>query len=59
MLVPVLFIIYICDLFILNDGLEFGRYANDTTPFVVYGENWTNTLWIRKTSGWDFLMVFK
>ena len=33
-----LFIIYICHLFILNNHLEFGSYADDTTPFV-YGEN--------------------
>ena len=33
-----LFIIYIYDLFILNDHLEFGSYSDDTTPFV-YGEN--------------------
>ena len=26
------FIIYICDLFILNDHLEFGSYADDTIP---------------------------
>ena len=32
-----LFIIYICDLFILNDDLEFGSYADDTIPFV-YGQ---------------------
>ena len=35
---PLLFIIYICDLFILSDHLEFRSYADDTTPFV-YGEN--------------------
>ena len=35
---PLLSIIYICDLFILNDNLEFGSYADDTTPFI-YGEN--------------------
>ena len=34
---PLLFITYICDLFILRDHLAFGSYANDTTPFV-YGE---------------------
>ena len=38
-----LFIIYICDLFILNDHLAFGRYADDTTPFV-YGENFDEIL---------------
>ena len=25
--------IYICDLLVLNDNLEFGSYADDTTPF--------------------------
>ena len=40
---PPLFIIYICDLFILNDHLEFGSYADDTTPFV-YGENFDEIL---------------
>ena len=35
---PLLSIIYICDLFILNDNLEFGSYADDTTPFI-YEEN--------------------
>ena len=35
---PPLLIIYICDLFILNNHLQFGSYADDTTPFV-YGEN--------------------
>ena len=35
---PLLFIIYICDLFILIDYLEFGSYANDSTPFFS-GEN--------------------
>ena len=34
---PLLFIIYIWDLFILNDHPEFGSYADDTTHFV-YGE---------------------
>ena len=28
---PLLFIVYICDLFILNDHLEFGSYVDDTT----------------------------
>ena len=32
-----LFRIYICDLFIFIDHLEFGSYADDTTPFV-YGK---------------------
>ena len=40
---PLLFIIYICDLFILSDHLEFGSYADDTTPFV-YGENFDEIL---------------
>ena len=40
---PLLFIIYICNLFILNDHLEFGRYADDTTPFV-YGKNFDEIL---------------
>ena len=38
-----LFIIYICDLFILNDHLEIGSHADDTTPFV-YGENFDEIL---------------
>ena len=29
-----LLIIYVCDLFILNDQFEFGSYADDTTPYV-------------------------
>ena len=33
---PLLFMIYICDLFILNDHLELGSYADDTTPFVYW-----------------------
>ena len=28
---PPLIIIYICDLFILNDHVKFGSYADDTT----------------------------
>ena len=40
---PLLFIVYICDLFILNDHLEFGSYADDTTSFV-YGENFDEIL---------------
>ena len=35
---PLLFIIYLCDLFILNDHLEFGSYADNPTPFA-YEEN--------------------
>ena len=35
---PLLFIIYICDLFILNDHLEFGSYADNPTLFA-YEEN--------------------
>ena len=31
---PLLFVIYIRDLFILNDHLEFGNYAHGTTFFV-------------------------
>ena len=51
-----LFIIYICDLFILNDHLEFESYADDTTPFV-YGGNFDEILdklekHVPKTSGW-------
>ena len=30
--------VYICDLFILNDHIEFRRYADNTNPFV-YEEN--------------------
>ena len=35
---PFLYIIYVCDLFILNDHLEFESYVDDTIPSV-YGEN--------------------
>ena len=31
---PLLFISNTCDFFIFNDHLEFGSYADDTTPFV-------------------------
>ena len=31
---PLLFMIYICDLFIANKDVKFTSYANDTTPFV-------------------------
>ena len=30
---PLLFIIYICDLFIEYDALEFASYIDDTTPY--------------------------
>ena len=30
---PLLFLIFIAKLFYLNDGLDFGSYANDTTPY--------------------------
>ena len=40
---PLLFIIYIYVLFILSDHLEFGSYADDTTPFV-YRENFEEIL---------------
>ena len=40
---PLLFIIYICNFFILNDHLEFGNYTDDTTPFV-FGENFDKYL---------------
>ena len=40
---PLLFVTYICDLFILNDHLKFGSYADDTTPFV-YWENFEEIL---------------
>ena len=40
---PLLFIIYLCDLFILKDRLEFGSYADDTTAFV-YGKNFDKIL---------------
>ena len=42
---PLLFIIYIYVLFILSDHLEFGSYADDTTPFV-YGESFLNGFYI-------------
>ena len=38
-----LVVIYICDLLILNDNLEFGSYADDTTPFV-YGKHFDEIL---------------
>ena len=31
---PLLFIIYICDLFIVNKDVNFSSYADDTTPFI-------------------------
>ena len=31
---PLLFIIYICDLFIVNKDVIFSSYADDTTPFI-------------------------
>ena len=31
---PLLFIIYICDLFIVNKDINFSSYANDTSPFI-------------------------
>ena len=40
---PLLFIIYICNLFIPNDHLEFESYVDATTPFV-YGENFDEIL---------------
>ena len=30
---PLLFIIYICDLFVVNKDVNFSSYADDTTPF--------------------------
>ena len=35
---PLLFIIYICDLFIEYDAIEFASYADDTTPYT-YGKS--------------------
>ena len=32
---PLLFIIYICDLFIVNEDVNFSSYTNDTTPFII------------------------
>ena len=32
---PLLFIIYICDLFIVNKDINFFSYAGDTTPFII------------------------
>ena len=40
---PLLFIIYIYDLFIFDDHLVFGSYVDDNTPFV-YGENFDEIL---------------
>ena len=31
---PLLFIIYICDLFVVNKDVNFSSYADDTTPFI-------------------------
>ena len=31
---PLLFIIYICDLFSVNKDINFSSYADDTTPFI-------------------------
>ena len=31
---PLLLIIYICDLFIVNKGVSFSSYADDTNPFI-------------------------
>ena len=31
---PLLFIIYICGLFIVNKDVNFSSYADDTTPFI-------------------------
>ena len=40
---PLLFIIYICNLFILSDHLEFGSYADDNIHSV-YVENFDKIL---------------
>ena len=34
-LCPLLFIIYVCDLFIVNKELNFSSYADDTTSFLL------------------------
>ena len=31
---PLLFVIYICDLFIVNEEVNFSNYADDTTLFI-------------------------
>ena len=31
---PLLFIVYICDLFIVNKDVNFSSYADDITPFI-------------------------
>ena len=31
---PLLFIIYISDLFLINEDIDFASYADDTTPFI-------------------------
>ena len=51
-----LFIIHICNLFILKDQLEFGSYVDGITPFV-YGENFDEILgglqkYMTKISEW-------
>ena len=58
-----LFIIYICDLFVLNNHLEFGSYADDTTSFV-YGEIFDEILGelekhLAKTFEWFLQTVLK
>ena len=40
---PLLYVIYICNLFIINDHIGFGSYADGTTPFV-YEENFDKML---------------
>ena len=60
---PLLFIILICNLFILNDHLEFGSYADDTTSFV-YGGNFDEILGelerhMAKISEWFLHNCFK
>ena len=39
---PLLFITYICDIFIVNKDVNFSSYADDTTPFITgmsFGKN--------------------
>ena len=40
---PLLFIIYICDMFIINDTIDFSSYADDTTPHLS-GNNFEEVL---------------
>ena len=40
---PILFIIFIPDLFFINNGIDFASYADDTTPYVC-GQNFSEVI---------------